>query len=182
MNILLSIIYGTSFGEELVLNLITGTKDGIRQSTPYRMRTINGREWMCDLRLDLRTGTYIDYFYSVVRGEDNVVRREWTMEPHRLEINAVRGKSITVYDHWIDPVPLPHLRPVFSNSVFAQSADVSPSTSMEFWPATSLPLTTLSLNFRTACDALSREVPSCHAGSRNTVAPPRSALATFRYP
>lgn len=102
MNILLSIIYGTSFGEELVLNLITGTKDGIRQSTPYRMRTINGREWMCDLRLDLRTGTYIDYFYSVVRGEDNVVRREWTMEPHRLEINAVRGKSITVYDHWID--------------------------------------------------------------------------------
>lgn len=102
MNILLSIIYGTSFGEELVLNLITGTKDGIRQSTPYRMRTINGREWTCDLRLDLRTGTYIDYFYSVVRGEDNVVRREWTMEPHRLEINAVRGKSITVYDHWID--------------------------------------------------------------------------------
>ena len=70
MNILLSVIYGTSFGEELVLNLITGTKDGIRQSTPYRMRTINGREW--------------------------------TMEPHRLEINAVRGKSITVYDHWID--------------------------------------------------------------------------------
>lgn len=102
MNILLSVIYGTSFGEELVLNLITGHEGDTRMSTPYRMRTLNGREWTCNLKLDLRKGTYIDYFYSVVRGEDNVVRREWTVEPHRLEINAVRGDSITVYDHWID--------------------------------------------------------------------------------
>ena len=102
MNILLNIVYGTSFGEELVLNLITGSEDGSRLSTPYRMRTVNGREWMCNLKLDLRKGTCIDYFYSVVRGEDNVVRREWTVEPHRLEINAVRGDFITVYDHWID--------------------------------------------------------------------------------
>ena len=102
MNILLSVIYGTSFGEELVLNLITGAEAGIRQSTPYRMRTVNGREWTCNLKLDLRKGTYIDYYYSVVRGEDNVVRREWQNEPHRLEINTLRGDSITVYDHWID--------------------------------------------------------------------------------
>ena len=102
MNILLSVIYGTSFGEELVLNLITGIEDGIRQSTAYRMRTVDGREWTCNLKLDLKKGTHIDYFYSVVRGEDNVVRREWLVEPHRLEINALRGDSITVYDHWID--------------------------------------------------------------------------------
>ena len=102
MNILLSVVYGTSFGEELVLNLITGVERGIRQSTPYRMRTVNGREWTCNLRLDLQKGTFIDYYYSVVRGEDNVVRREWQNEPHRLEINALRGDSIIVYDHWID--------------------------------------------------------------------------------
>ena len=102
MNILLSVIYGTSFGEELVMNLITGVTDGIKQSTPYRMRTVNGREWTCDLKLDLQKGTYIDYYYSVVRGEDNVVRREWQTQPHRLEINALRGDNITVYDHWID--------------------------------------------------------------------------------
>ena len=102
MNILLSVIYGTSFGEELVLNLITGVKDGIKLSTPYRMRTVNGREWTCNLKLDLQKGTYIDYYYSVVRGEDNVVRREWQTQPHRLEINALRGDNIIVYDHWID--------------------------------------------------------------------------------
>ena len=102
MNILLSVIYGTSFGEELVMNLITGVTDGIKQSTPYRMRTVNGREWTCDLKLDLQKGTYIDYYYSVVRGEDNVVRREWQTQPHRLEINALRGDNIIVYDHWID--------------------------------------------------------------------------------
>lgn len=38
----------------------------------------------------------------MVRGEDNVVRREWLVEPHRLEINALRGDSVTVYDHWLD--------------------------------------------------------------------------------
>ena len=102
MNILLNVVYGTSFGEELVLNLITGNENGIRLSTPYRMRTVNGHEWMCSLKLDLHKGTYIDYFYSVVRGEDNVVRREWSLEPHRLEINAVRGDNIVVYDHWLD--------------------------------------------------------------------------------
>ena len=102
MNILLNIVYGTSFGEELVLNLITGKGEETRLTTPYRMRTVDGREWTCNLKLDLKKGTHIDYFYSVVRGEDNVVRREWLVEPHRLEINALRGDSITVYDHWLD--------------------------------------------------------------------------------
>ena len=60
MNILLNVVYGTSFGEELVLNLITGNENGIRLSTPYRMRTVNGHEWMCSLKLDLHKGTYID--------------------------------------------------------------------------------------------------------------------------
>ena len=84
MNILLNVIYGTSFGEELVLNLITGTDDETRQSTPYRMRTVDGREWTCNLKFDLKKGTHIDYYYSVVRGEDNVVRREWLVETLRL--------------------------------------------------------------------------------------------------
>ena len=102
MNILLHIIYSTRFGEELALNLITGKEDGITTSTPYRMRTADGNTWTCDMRLDVRKGDHIDYFYCVVRGEDNVVRSEWRVEPHRLEINAVNGDNIVVYDHWID--------------------------------------------------------------------------------
>ena len=99
MNILLNVIYGTSFGEELVLNLITDRGGETMQSTPYRMRTADGREWACNLKLDLKKGTHIDYYYSAVRGEDHVVRREWLVEPHRLEITALRGASVTVSAH-----------------------------------------------------------------------------------
>lgn len=102
MNILLNIAYNTSFGEELVLNIINAGENGTNTTVPYRMRTIDGRTWTCSLKLDLKTGMHIDYFYSVVRGEDNVIRSEWTVEPHRLEINTVRGDSFTVSDRWTD--------------------------------------------------------------------------------
>lgn len=102
MNILLNIAYNTSFGEELVLNLINTGENGTGATVPYRMHTTDGRMWTCSLKLGLKTGTHIDYFYSVVRGEDNVIRCEWTVEPHRLEINTVKGDSFTVCDRWIN--------------------------------------------------------------------------------
>lgn len=101
MNILLNITYDTSFGEELVLNLITGRKEGSIVTTPYRMHTNDGHVWKCDLNLGLETGTHIDYYYTVVRGETTVVRSEWVVEPHRLELTSMRGGPFVVYDHWI---------------------------------------------------------------------------------
>lgn len=96
MNILFNISYNTQFGEELVLNLIGG--DG--STTAYRMRTNDGKVWTCNMKSALPLGSHIDYYYSVVRGEDHVVCREWTVEPHRLELNTVNGTSFTVYDRW----------------------------------------------------------------------------------
>lgn len=101
MNILLNITYDTSFGEELVLNLITGREEGSIVTTPYRMHTNDGHVWKCDLNLGLETGTHIDYYYTVVRGETTVVRSEWVVEPHRLELTSMRGGPFVVYDHWI---------------------------------------------------------------------------------
>ena len=101
MNILLNITYDTSFGEELVLNLITGREEGSIVTTPYRMHTNDGHVWKCDLNLWLETGTHIDYYYTVVRGETTVVRSEWVVEPHRLELTSMRGGPFVVYDHWI---------------------------------------------------------------------------------
>lgn len=101
MNILLNITYDTSFGEELVLNLITGMEEGSIVTTPYRMHTNDGHVWKCDLNLGLETGTHIDYYYTVVRGETTVVRSEWVVEPHRLELTSMRGGPFVVYDHWL---------------------------------------------------------------------------------
>lgn len=101
MNILLNITYDTSFGEELVLNLITGREKGSIVTTPYRMHTNDGHVWKCDLNLGLETGTHIDYYYTVVRGETTVVRSEWVVEPHRLELTSMRGGPFVVYDHWL---------------------------------------------------------------------------------
>ena len=101
MNILLNITYDTSFGEELILNLITGREEGSIVTTPYRMHTNDGHVWKCDLNLGLETGTHIDYYYTVVRGETTVVRSEWVVEPHRLELTSMRGGPFVVYDHWI---------------------------------------------------------------------------------
>lgn len=101
MNILLNITYDTSFGEELVLNLITGREEGSIVTTPYRMHTNDGHVWKCDLNLGLETGTHIDYYYTVVRGETTVVRSEWVVEPHRLELTSIRGGPFVVYDHWL---------------------------------------------------------------------------------
>ncbi|MDO4159416.1 MAG: 4-alpha-glucanotransferase, partial [Prevotellaceae bacterium] len=101
MNVLLNITYNTSFGEELVLNIIDSKETGNVKETPYRMRTLNGQTWTCSLKLNLKPGTHIDYYYSVVRGESNIVNKEWVVEPHRLELNTSKGDNFTVYDHWI---------------------------------------------------------------------------------
>lgn len=101
MNILLNIAYNTAFGEELVLNVINGRESGADVVTPYRMSTSDGKVWTYSLKLDAKTGEYIDYYYSVVRGESNVVRKEWTVAPHRLELGAAKGGRIVAYDRWI---------------------------------------------------------------------------------
>lgn len=101
MNILLNIAYNTAFGEELVLNVINGRENGADVVTPYRMSTSDGKVWTYSLKLDAKTGEYIDYYYSVVRGESNVVRKEWTVAPHRLELGAAKGGRIVAYDRWI---------------------------------------------------------------------------------
>lgn len=101
MNILLNIAYNTAFGEELVLNVINGRENGADVVTQYRMSTSDGKVWTYSLKLDAKTGEYIDYYYSVVRGESNVVRKEWTVAPHRLELGAAKGGRIVAYDRWI---------------------------------------------------------------------------------
>ena len=97
MKILFNVEYQTTFGEELVLNILSGEE----KATTHKMTTLDGYHWFCELTKAPKTGTYIDYYYSLLRGETEV-RHEWLMEPHRLEFAAVKGARYTVYDHWLD--------------------------------------------------------------------------------
>ena len=97
MKIRFSLEYQTNFGEELVLNV--SQADG--ESEPHKMATLDGLHWTVELDKAAEPGTRIDYYYTLVRGEQ-VMRHEWMVEPHQLELAAARGMRYTVYDHWLD--------------------------------------------------------------------------------
>ena len=98
MKIQFNLEYQTTFGEALVLNILT---DENKKNDQHKMITLDGLHWFVEINVTAQTGTYIDYFYSLLRGEDEV-RQEWLVEPHRLEFAAVKGARYTVYDHWLD--------------------------------------------------------------------------------
>ena len=101
MNLLFNIDYRTAFGEEIVLNLVSSDREGDKEITECQMSTHDGERWTCSLNKVLQAGTYLDYYYSVKR-DGQTMRREWTLETHRLELVARKGESYTIYDHWID--------------------------------------------------------------------------------
>ena len=88
--------YQTTFGEELMVNILTDGKP-----EEHKMGTLDGIHWTAEISKAAKTTSYIDYYYSVVRG-DKQERTEWLMMPHRLEFAAKKGVCYTVYDHWLD--------------------------------------------------------------------------------
>jgi len=102
MKLQFNLEYQTTFGEELVLSVFN--EDGKTASVKteqYKMSTLDGLHWNCELSRSVKTSAYMDYYYSVYRGDEQV-RHEWLVVPHRLEFSAIRGVRYTVYDHWID--------------------------------------------------------------------------------
>lgn len=73
----------------------------MNETSQYRMHTLDGYHWSVEVRKDVKPGTQIDYFYSVLCG-DNEDRKEWSVMCHRLNFDAERGLNYCVYDHWND--------------------------------------------------------------------------------
>jgi len=96
MKLQFNLEYQTTFGEELVLNLLTGVEAG-----KYKLQTSDGLHWQCVLNVAVESGSYVDYYYSLQRG-DQQLRHEWLVMPHRLEFAASRAGCYQVYDHWLD--------------------------------------------------------------------------------
>ena len=115
--------YQTTFGEELVLNIL---KDDTTEQ--HKMGTLDGLHWSTELSKPVKTSTHIDYYYSVMRG-DQQERTEWLTESHRLEFAAQKGVHYTVYDHWIDiPEDAYLYSSAFTECVAARKQDMSPQT------------------------------------------------------
>ena len=99
MKLLFNIEYQTTFGEDLVLNILS--EEDATKVTQHKMSTLDGMHWSYQLTKSTKLGSYIDYYYSVCRGDEET-RHEWLVEPHRLEFATQNASRYTIYDHWID--------------------------------------------------------------------------------
>ncbi|MDD7319305.1 MAG: 4-alpha-glucanotransferase [Prevotella sp.] len=98
MNLQFNIDYQTSYGDDLILNIIDNeSRDVVAK---YRMNTADGIRWTCDLRREAKPEAAICYYYSVERNGSET-QHEWLVEPHMLDISAAKGVRYVVYDHWI---------------------------------------------------------------------------------
>ena len=101
MKLQFNLEYQTTFGEELVLTIINEDGKSSVKTEQYKMSTLDGLHWTCELSRSVKASAYITYYYSVYRGDEQT-RHEWLVMPHRLEFAAIRGVRYTVYDHWLD--------------------------------------------------------------------------------
>ena len=129
MRLLFNVEYHTSFGEFLVLNILSG--DDASKVSHHKMTTLDGFHWFIELNKTFKAGTYIDYYYSVVRGDDEI-RHEWLVEPHRLEFAAQKGIRYVVYDHWIDiPEDSYMYSSAFTDCIMACQREFSPTSEFQ---------------------------------------------------
>ena len=127
MKLLFNLNYQTNFGEQLVLNMLSEGKT----ANSHAMATLDGTHWTVEISCTKKSGTYLDYYYSVMRG-DKEVRHEWLVEPHRLELAAVRGARYTMYDHWIDNPEDSYLySSAFTDCVMARERKLSTETEFQ---------------------------------------------------
>lgn len=99
MNLQFCIEYQTYYGQDLVLNVITGRQFGDANISQYRMHTADGLHWLVDINREVTPGSQLDYFYSVHVG-DYEESREWVVAPHRIVFNSVDALNYRIFDHW----------------------------------------------------------------------------------
>ncbi|MCI6161029.1 MAG: 4-alpha-glucanotransferase [Prevotella sp.] len=101
MKLIFNIEYQTVFGEELVLRFLAKNGETIAKTAVYRMSTIDGVHWSYELNGKFAVGDVIDYCYSV-ESNGRQIRREWEVEPHRLEVNGEKSVNYVIYDRWLN--------------------------------------------------------------------------------
>jgi 4-alpha-glucanotransferase len=112
-----------------MLNIVTDEQSGKVQQ--HKLSTLDGLHWFCELSKTAKPGTYIDYYYSVMRGDEEA-RHEWLVQPHRLEFVAQKGMHYTIYDHWVDtPEDAYMYSSAFTDCIMANQRELSPTTEFQ---------------------------------------------------
>ena len=93
MTIHFNIEYRTLFGEQLVLNIQKEDEE-----LKFPMTTLNGERWSFDWCVEQPAKAYT-YYYSVER-DGRVLKTEWLLVKHRLELNVTKADEFTLYDSW----------------------------------------------------------------------------------
>ena len=99
MTILFNLSYNTVYGEEIMLNIMSG--DDASTVEKFKMATRDGNTWTCTVNSLAKPGATLNYYYSVVKNGIET-RREWLVEPHQLVMTSVKGINYNVHDNWID--------------------------------------------------------------------------------
>jgi 4-alpha-glucanotransferase len=124
MRLQFNLEYRTGFGEHVALNFLEDNGHVDR----HAMQSLDGLHWQVEMKCLKDSGTYMDYYYSVMRGEKEM-RHEWLTEPHRLELAAVKGAYYTVNDHWLDmPEDSYMYSSAFTDCVMARKRQLSTKT------------------------------------------------------
>ena len=119
MKILFVIDYLTTYGEQLVLNI--SSPDGTTER--HTMSTHDGHEWTFDYNTPAPQAA-LSYHYSVQRG-DTLVRTEWLVEPHRVELRP-DVLRYTLNDRWSEiPEDAYLYTSAFTDCVARRSAQTS---------------------------------------------------------
>ena len=93
MTVQFNIEYKAMFGEQIVVNI--QTEEG---ELKLPLETTDGQRWACDWCVESPEKSYT-YYYSVER-EGRVVKTEWLIIKHQLDVNAKKAVAYTLYDHW----------------------------------------------------------------------------------
>ncbi|WP_455050920.1 4-alpha-glucanotransferase [Hoylesella nanceiensis] len=101
-NITFHIQYSTTYGEELLLNLVYFDKKGAQQTSIYRMKTYDGHNWRVHIQQLPSTDIKVFHYYYSVEKDAKVIKSEWQVQTHLFYLNTLCGKSYEVFDIWTD--------------------------------------------------------------------------------
>ena len=93
MTVQFNIDYKVMFGEHIAVNIQSG-EDVLK----LPLQTSDGEKWACEWNVEAPVKSYT-YYYSVER-EGCVVKTEWLMIKHQLDVNVKKATVYTLYDHW----------------------------------------------------------------------------------
>ena len=93
MTVQFNIDYKVMFGEHIAVNIQSG-EDVLK----LPLQTSDGEKWACEWNVEAPEKSYT-YYYSVER-EGCVVKTEWLMIKHQLDVNVKKATVYTLYDHW----------------------------------------------------------------------------------